>query len=239
MDEDLRNLQDEIAVAIPNVEIARVVYMRHSIALEEEHGFTPENTRFAEGGCCDEINEPEYFLMQQYWGERFKFGGLAGYCHGGRSGLRAVCDHVPEVSGRKNLLLVTGPHIGYHNGEWGVVPRSGQQDVSSACGSLCSVFQAGNGTRDEASGDPLDQQQLMIEKIMEPYLRACHEEGSDPNLFDGTRFLMQRIDDDMLTILEDAKQDFDGQISLITGITVNTAFGNFFGPSLTIMLNQK
>ena len=52
----------------------------------------------------DEINEPEYLLMEQYWGERFKFGGLAGYCHGGKTGFQAVSHHVPEVFGRKNLL---------------------------------------------------------------------------------------------------------------------------------------
>ena len=45
--------------------------------------------------CSDEINEPEIVSMAQYWGERFNFGGLAGYCHGGSTGLGAVLHHIP------------------------------------------------------------------------------------------------------------------------------------------------
>ena len=59
------------------------------------------------------------------------FGGLAGYCHGGKSALGAVSHHVPEVEGEKNLLLVAGPHIGYHAGQWGKVPRPGQPDITT------------------------------------------------------------------------------------------------------------
>ena len=122
---ELETLKKEIMIHFPNVEIGRTFFMKQSILLEEQHGFIPANTHFAEGGCSDEINEPEYLLMEEYWGERFKFGGLAGYCHGGKTGLEAVSHHVPEVFGRKHLLFVTGPHIGYHQGEWGKFPRVG------------------------------------------------------------------------------------------------------------------
>jgi len=45
--------------------------------------------------CSDEINEPDLNLMSKYWGDRFKIGGLAGYCHGGLTGLKACSSHVP------------------------------------------------------------------------------------------------------------------------------------------------
>ncbi len=62
----------------------------------ESQGFTPKNTQFSEGMCCDELNEPELDLMSSYWGVRFVYGGLGGYCHGGKTGLGAVLHHVPD-----------------------------------------------------------------------------------------------------------------------------------------------
>ena len=103
------HLRNEIRIHFPNAEIGRIFFAKQGIHLEEQYGFNPENTRFAEGGCCDEINETEYKLLEQYWGERFKFGGLAGYCHGGRAGLIAVSHHVPEVAGKKKSAPCSGP----------------------------------------------------------------------------------------------------------------------------------
>ncbi len=97
----IKDFVKDIQVAFPNAEIGRIFFAKQNILLEEQYGFTPGNTRFAEGACCDEINEPEYQLLEHYWGERFKFGGLAGYCHGGKSGLSALSHHVPEVDGKK------------------------------------------------------------------------------------------------------------------------------------------
>ena len=106
------DVKNKVRTVFPDAEIGRVYFAKQNILLEQQYGFTPDNTRFAEGGCSDEINEPEYQFLQTYWGERFKFGGLAGYCHGGRTALSAVSHHVPAVGGSKNLLLVAGPHIG-------------------------------------------------------------------------------------------------------------------------------
>ncbi|KPJ75595.1 MAG: hypothetical protein AMJ54_14505 [Deltaproteobacteria bacterium SG8_13] len=221
-------LKTDIRTVFPNAEIGRVYFARQNIFLEEQYGFTPENTRFAEGGCCDEINEPECRFMQSYWGERFKFGGLAGYCHGGRSGLNAVSHHVPEVEGRKNLLLVTGPHIGYHQGQWGRIPRPGQPDITASCGSLCAVLQAGCESIRKKPEDPLDLQQHFVEQIMLPFLEKCSRSSQPPDIVEATRFLMEKIDSDLFAIIGDLEGGFNGQIAVITGITINTETGNFF-----------
>ena len=65
--------------------------------------------------------------MEQYWGERFKLGGLAGYCHGGKTGIGAVSHHVPNLKGLTShaLVLYCGPHIGVQDGVWGKVVRKG------------------------------------------------------------------------------------------------------------------
>ena len=106
----MNNLLKSIQQCFPKASVATDFFMRLNQTLEQQHGFAPTNTRFAEGACCDEINEPELLRLEQHWGERFKFGGLAGSCHGGKTGLGAASHHVPEQDGQRNLLLVGGPH---------------------------------------------------------------------------------------------------------------------------------
>lgn len=191
--------------------------------LQDQYRFSPENTRFAEGGCCDEINEAEYLFLENFWGERFKFGGLAGYCHAGRTGMGAVSHHVPEQNGEKNLLLVCGPHIGFHDGQWGQVPRTGQTEITTSCGSLIAALSAADQLANKAT-DPLDQQQRFIETIVMDYLKTV----DTPEVVSATQFLAQRVSNDMQTIVGDLKPSFDGNIALVVGITINTGSGNFF-----------
>ena len=228
---EFEDLKNEIRAVFPSAEVGRIYFARQNIELEQHYGFTPENTRFAEGGCCDEINEAEYQLLESYWGERFKFGGLAGYCHGGKSSLGAVSHHVPEVEGEKNLLLVAGPHIGYHAGQWGKVPRPGQPDITTCCGSLCAVLQAGYEQIRQKAADPLDRQQRNVEQIILPFLENCAKSGQPADILDATRFLMEKIDTDLSAIIDGLESGFDGQIAVITGITINTHLGNFFAAS--------
>jgi len=224
-------LKKEIQTSFPNAEIGRIFFAKQNILLEEQYGFTPENTRFAEGGCCDEINESEYRFMENHWGKRFKFGGLAGYCHGGKTGLAAVSHHVPEVDGKKNLLLLAGPHIGYHRGEWGKVVRSGQPELTASCGSLAAIVQAGYEIISRKPADLLDRQQQIVEQLLLPYLKRCAEAGKTVDMVEATKYLMQRIDNDLMSMVQDAEAHFDGQIAVITGITINTGQGNYFSAS--------
>ena len=225
------HLRNEIRIHFPNAEIGRTFFAKQNIYLEEQYGFTPENTRFAEGGCSDEINETEYKLLEQYWGERFKFGGLAGYCHGGRAGLNAVSHHVPEVAEGKNLLLVAGPHIGYDRGEWGKILRDGQSHITSACGLLAALVAEGYDTIRQKPADFLDRQRETVEQLMLHYLKKCAENGKSPDIIDATKYLMQRIDRDLPDLVNDLTTHFEGQIAVITGITINTEIGNYFSAS--------
>jgi len=225
-------LTAKIRESFPEAEPARLFFSRKNLMLEETYGFTPDNTRFAEGGCSDEINEPELVFMERYWGERFKFGGLAGYCHAGKTGLAAVSHHVPEVDGQKNLLLVAGAHVGFHDGIWGKVPRRGQEGLTACCGSLCGVLDAGYDAVSRRKPDPLDRQQYAVEQIMLPYLQRCSEAGRAPDIVEATRFLENRIDEDLSSMVEEVGKRFSGLIALITGITINTVGGNFFHPSI-------
>ena len=205
--------------------------------LGRQHGFTPDNTRFAEGACCDEINEPELRQLEQLWGERFKFGGLAGYCHGGRTGLGAVSHHVPEEGGQKNLLLVAGPHIGWHDEEWGKVPREGQAEITTSCGALMAIMGAGHDNLEAKALDPLDAQQFNVERIMLPFFKDADGAEDVPMITRATQFLMQRIDSDLGIIIGDLLPNFGGQIACVTGVTINTEKCNFFCPSTQVIVS--
>ena len=235
----MHDVIEPIRQCFPKASVASAFFDQLNQVLEEHHAFTPANTRFAEGACCDEINEPELQRLEQYWGERFKFGGLAGYCHGGRTGLGAVTHHVPEEHGQQNLLLVGGPHIGWHDGTWGVVPRVGQVEITTSCGALMAIMEAGYAELQSKTMDPLDAQQFVVERIMLPFLKKVAVAGDVPLIVEATRFLMQRIDADLRTIVSDLLSHFDGQIACVTGVTINTATGNFFCPSVQVVRNHR
>ena len=235
----MHDVIEPIRQCFPKASVASDFFDQLNQVLEEHHAFTPANTRFAEGACCDEINEPELQRLEQYWGERFKFGGLAGYCHGGRTGLGAVTHHVPEEHGQRNLLLVGGPHIGWHDGTWGAVPRVGQVEITTSCGALTAIVEAGYAELQSKTMDPLDTQQFVVERIMLPFLKGAAGGGDVPFIVQATQFLMQRIDADLRTIVNDMLSQFDGQVAVVTGVTINTADGNFFCPSVQVVCNQR
>ena len=235
----MRDVIESIRQCFPKASIATEFFDRLNQSLEGQHRFTPANTRFAEGACCDEINEPELQRLEQYWGERFKFGGLAGYCHAGKTGLGAVTHHVPEENGQRNLLLVGGPHIGWHDGGWGNVPRVGQVEITTSCGALMAIMEAGYAGLQSKTMDPLDSQQFLVERIMLPFLREVDGAEDVPLIAQATRFLMQRIDADLWTIVNDLLPHFEGQIACVTGVTINTAAGNFFCPSMQVVRRHR
>jgi len=235
----MNDILEQLRQCFPKAAIGSEFFNQLNQTLGGQHSFTPRNTRFAEGACCDEINEPELQLMEKHWGERFKFGGLAGYCHGGRTGLGAVSHHVPGEGGQKNLLLVAGPHIGWHEGEWGKVPREGQAEITTSCGALMAIMGAGHDSLKAKALDPLDAQQFNVERIMLPFLRVADDAGDVPLIALATQFMMQRVDTDLGTIIDGLLPHFEGQIACVTGVTINTAKGNFFCPSTQVIHNHQ
>ena len=217
-----RNVIYGINSKFHNAEVGRQFFTKISLQLEEQWGFDPDNTRFAEGECCDEINEPELIFLQHYWGERYKFGGLGGYCHGGRSGMEALSQHVAEVDGEKNILLVCGPHIGFHDDEWGFIPRIGMSEATDCCGAVAKILRE-QPCAPERQRDVYDMQFENLRDISSPYF----EETEYPNIIGVTEFLLTKTRQDLYRILEDVKVSFEGSIAVVTGITVNTKIGNF------------
>jgi len=235
----MHDVLESIRKCFPKASSASEFFNQLNRLLKEQHGFTPGSTRFAEGACCDEINEPELQRLEQYWGERFKFGGLAGYCHGGRTALGAASHHVPEEDGQRNLLLVGGPHIGWHDGEWGEVPRVGQVEITTSCGALMAIVESGYAGLQSKIKDPLDSQQFLVERIMLSFLKTADRGGEIPLIVRATQYLLQRIDTDLWIIVDELLLHFGGQIACVTGVTINTAAGNFFCPLTQAVRNCR
>jgi len=103
----------------------------------KEHGFTADNTLFADCSCPDEVNhdDPEddiSSIFTKRWGEVFNLGGLAGLPFTGKTGWGAFSAHCPKDG---NIVVLFAPHVGISSdGEVGKVYRTGQDHSSSACG---------------------------------------------------------------------------------------------------------
>jgi hypothetical protein len=230
---------DSLQQYFPHATLASEFFDRLNQSLARQYGFASGNTRFGEGACCDEINEPELLRLERHWGERFRFGGLAGYCHGGRTALAAVSHHVPARDGQRNLLLVAGPHIGYHDDTWGRVGRAGQVETTTCCGSLMAIVSAGYDELVSKTKDRLDAQQYELERLMLPFLDRTGEPGTVPSIVRATQFLSQRVDEDLTAIVGSLAPSFCGQIATVTGVTINTGVSNFFEPSMQRLYNRE
>ena len=137
---------------------------------------------------------------------------------------------MPSPAGRGNLFVVAGPHIGWHDGRWGVVIRPGQTVATAACGALTAAARA--AAPDERSPlDPLDAQQALVTRVVAPFVRASTETDETAVLIAATRGLLQRVDADLERLVTDGMTAFDGTVACITGVTINTATTNYLCPS--------
>ena len=93
-----------------------------------DHGFTDDNTLYADSSCPDEINHDDpkediTSLFTAHWGEIFPLGGLAGLPFSGKSGWKEFSEHCPKDG---NIFILFAPHVGVsNNGQVGFVVRNG------------------------------------------------------------------------------------------------------------------
>ena len=102
-----------------------------------------------------------------------------------------------------------------------------------------AIMGAGHDNLEAKVLDPLDAQQFNVERIMLPFLKVADDAGYVPLIALATQFMMQRVDTDLGTIIKDLSPHFEGQIACITGVTINTAKGNFFCPSTQVIYNHQ
>ena len=86
--------------------------------------------------------------------------------------------------------------------------------------------------------DPLDPQMETLVGIMKPFLQENGGDDGHPAMVRATHSLMQRVDEDFSAMVESIQSGFGGQIAIVTGVTINTAIGNLFCPSMQEVWNQ-
>jgi len=109
----------------------------------EKRGFTPENTRYAQSVCPDEINQEEgdiTDIFTKYMGEVFNMGGLAGLPFIGRTGFAAFTHHVADEG---HCFVLMAPRIGISaTHKLGKYTRDGQHGQQvSACGAAVGALE--------------------------------------------------------------------------------------------------
>ncbi|MBD3215795.1 MAG: hypothetical protein GF311_24510 [Candidatus Lokiarchaeota archaeon] len=213
-----------------------------------DNGFDRTNSRLVFSVCPDDVNRLEELdtienaLTGKYNGE-FHLGGLGAYPMGGVSGLTAASHHPPDeqddgVRKEGNLVLFVSPHMGIMDDAgspvYGKIIRPGQEKVTSSCGAMMGFIAAL-----KEAGSPEEFLIASDENRIDPTRVVLHNELIQNYSEDLKRILA--IDDYNTQTLElfklnhdvvanktkeiiDAfleKEHFEGNIAMISGITIN------------------
>ena len=184
-------------------------------AILEEQGFTPENTLFANSTCPDEINR---FVtsFEQYWGENFPLGGLAGLPFTGVTGFGAYSHHVPDGG---NLFILYASHIGINDkGELGKFLRCGMTHETTSCGSAIAAYFALQSGKPVFPDVDSDSQQYAVMKLIERSQERIN--GSNNPLIEISQVVYEQMDRELREVI--IPGTYDGNIALLGGIQINT-----------------
>jgi len=211
-----KTLHQEFPGALPG----QGAHCRVAAILEDEYGFTPDNTLFGNSICPDEINfAPTGIarLMADHWGEVFPLGGLGGAPFAGKTGYKAFSHHVPDDG---NILIIYGPHVAIsESGEVGKYLREGQHELSTACGAVIGAFQACCGMTDgqEIEFDEGDLQMGWLKSQIKPHCARIARQTSPLaalayQAFESVKYKVNQVVD----------TDFgSGRLALLGGILIN------------------
>lgn len=128
-------------------------FLPWSVSALEGHGFSRDDTIAAVSTCRDELCRGFDSLVEDYWGQQFALGGLAGMVSAGRSGIVDLSRHKPSLEDAGHFVLYGMAHIGLANGAPGSCQRRGRIEDCGACGDLCRLQR--DLRRDAAVARPL------------------------------------------------------------------------------------
>lgn len=209
-------LHRQLTVSFPGAMPGKAIVPRTVEALEE-YGVVPNNTIYGQSLCSDEINTEKEHLsdaMVDHWGHIFPLGGIGGAPYVGKTGFGAFSHHVPEDG---NVLLLFGPHVGISpEGEVGKFLRSGQHQVSAACGATCAAYSQLTSQPTLSDFDH-DMEQSWLRSKLAPYVKEI-QAARDPMV----ELAMKAYLAIEKEIMEICNTDFgSGYLILIGGIQIN------------------
>ena len=183
----------------------------------EPLGFTDDRTLPLVSICRDELTTAFFDLIQQDWGPAFTLAGLGGVPALGRTGWAAALSHVPDVDGRGGVLVFGFPHIGIEaDGTVGTTIRSGQDQPTSTCGAVSSIWQAAqDGTLPtEVDFDDFEATRLAL-RIVDP------TRTPPPTLVDLTVATLDAVEIDLWKALDDAEVWRTHDVTVWCGVQIH------------------
>jgi len=189
-----------------------------SFNIFDGYGFNDDNTMGMVSVCRDEITDPMYDLVIQYWGKTFNCCGLAGFVMMGKTGLEASTAHTPyDKDGLRRFVFYAFPHIAIsEEGVIGEVRREGIDHSSHACGALIKIMNELKDKKINLVTDLLDMEQSFIrQKIL-----SNIEYGSVPDLVGITKLACEIITNDIKNLLNTLNHE-KFKYGLITGVQIH------------------
>ena len=92
--------------------------------------------------CRDEFTREIVESLDEFWGQSFSMGSIAGMVNMGKTGMGAGMAHAPICpDGVERYVFVSAPHIAIsEKGEIGKCYRPGRKQINVACGALLAML---------------------------------------------------------------------------------------------------
>ncbi len=223
-----------------------------------EKNFNKGNSRLVFCTCSDDINRLEGVetienALTREYNRPFYLGGLGAYPIGGISGIIAASHHPPDNltaadTRHGNLIFFISPHMGLIRNNayyYGKIIRPGQERTTFACsvmmGFLAQLMKAGSVKwfkilPDELELDPT--RVILHQELIAKYSNELDEilMLKDKNQQVSTLFKLNykvvknKFDQIFAEFLEKERTQFQGDIAIVGGITVNTRDEYFLYP---------
>ena len=221
--------------------------LQHVAKTLERHGFTDDNTLFAQSVCPDEINHEKgdiTELLSTHLGEVFHMGGLGGIPFTGKTGFAAFSHHVPKDG---HCFVLMAPHVGLTaDAQVGKYSRLGQSgSAGTACGAavaaLCHCKTPGN-EMPSLLENPNDYQMTYIIHQINQRKAKILQRKTEPEQQAELAKQMWCIAKEMLD--EIVSTNFGGNESklvILTGIQINMPepFDDYFQPLSFVCHNKQ
>ncbi|KAJ1458207.1 hypothetical protein M885DRAFT_513273 [Pelagophyceae sp. CCMP2097] len=206
-------------------------------------GYAKFTTLVGTSLCPDEVNAPLMESLKVAWpGKSFALGGLGGLPFSGKAGLSAYAHHAVDDG---KLLIVFAPHVGISaGGTVGKIERSGQTEISSACGASVGAYKTLLADGSAGGGDlPSDDVQFdLILKSLAPRMKDIGRAADNNAIVKLTDNMYTIVRDSLLRQIAGTPSMFDGvtELAVIGGVQINRpGKGNdAFQPRLLQVFNR-
>jgi len=185
-------------------------------------GFNFYNTLFGASICIDEINRGRKTIfseLERRFGDKAVLLGRQGGFPGGKSGIEACFDHIPEHG---KVVILYAPHVGISkDGVIGEILRQGQSTTTLTCNAVIEAYELANKSpklKKHSKGKELfDYQSVVVEEMIQ---RRKNKDASVNDVVAATYQMYEIIKDRLLSQIADLALPFTS-VAVVGGIIIN------------------